>query len=117
MRFTHIASSAAARSCEHIAVYQAQSSPDSLLSVAPHVGVPCGHSYCGECCVRWMKQNPGRHPSCPTCRVKLARDILVVPNYSLQHTIDKHVAALGATGVVDWQPTGTLYQERQQRQT
>ncbi|EJF66462.1 hypothetical protein BD309DRAFT_813212, partial [Dichomitus squalens] len=81
-----------------------------------HVGVPCGHSYCGECCVRWMKQNPGRHPSCPTCRVKLARDILVVPNYSLQHTIDKHVAALGATGVVDWQPTGTLYQERQQRQ-
>ncbi|KAI1797629.1 hypothetical protein LXA43DRAFT_981303 [Ganoderma leucocontextum] len=86
------------------------------IFVAPHVGIPCGHSYCGDCCIRWMKQNPGRRPSCPTCRAKLTSNILVVPNYSLQHAIEKHVAALGVTGVVDWQPTGLRYQERQRRQ-
>nr|VWO94111.1 E3 ubiquitin protein ligase (EC [Ganoderma boninense] len=85
------------------------------IFVAPHVGIPCGHSYCGDCCIRWMKQNPGRRPSCPTCRAQLTNNILVVPNYSLQHAIDKHIAALGTTGVVDWQPTGVRYQERQRR--
>ncbi|PIL29630.1 hypothetical protein GSI_08267 [Ganoderma sinense ZZ0214-1] len=86
------------------------------IFVAPHVGIPCGHSYCGDCCIRWMKQNPGRRPSCPTCRAQLTNNILVVPNYSLQHAIDKHIAALSTTGVVDWQPTGVRYQERQRRQ-
>ena len=43
-------------------------------------------------------------------------DILVVPNYSLQHTIEKYVAALAATGIVDWQPTGARFLERQRRQ-
>ena len=39
------------------------------------------------------RPQPGRRPSCPTCRAKLTSDILVVPNYSLQHTIEKYVAA------------------------
>lgn len=64
----------------------------------------------------WPQRQPGRRPSCPTCRAQLTNNILVVPNYSLQHAIDKHVAALGTTGVVDWQPTGVRYQERQRRQ-
>ena len=42
------------------------------------------------------RPQPGRRPSCPTCRAKLTSDILVVPNYSLQHTIEKYVAALAA---------------------
>ena len=46
----------------------------------------------------------------------ITSDILVVPNYSLQHTIEKYVAALAATGIVDWQPTGARYLERQRRQ-
>ena len=62
------------------------------------------------------RPQPGRRPSCPTCRAKLTSDILVVPNYSLQHTIEKYVAALAATGIVDWQPTGARYLERQRRQ-
>ena len=63
-----------------------------------------------------VSNQSGRRPSCPTCRAKLTSNILIVPNYSLQHAIEKHVAAFGATGVVDWQPTGVRYLEHQRRQ-
>lgn len=48
-------------------------------------------------------------PRCPVCRTALTQGSLIIPNFALKHSIEKHVAALAETGVVDWQPQGQRY--------
>ncbi|KAI0757268.1 hypothetical protein C8Q80DRAFT_89067 [Daedaleopsis nitida] len=81
----------------------------------PHVATPCGHSFCGECIVGWIKQSIRTQPRCPVCRTALTQGSLIIPNFALKHSIEKHVGALAETGVVDWQPQGQRYLEWTQR--
>ncbi|KAI0762658.1 hypothetical protein C8Q74DRAFT_1291439 [Fomes fomentarius] len=81
----------------------------------PHVGSPCGHSFCGECIVNWMKKNLQNVPRCPICRTALTQGSLIIPNFTLKHNIEKYIVALTETGVMDWQPKGRLYTQWAER--
>ncbi|RDX56159.1 hypothetical protein OH76DRAFT_1319347, partial [Lentinus brumalis] len=76
-----------------------------------HVSSPCGHTFCAECVVEWMKKNISNAPKCPLCRTALTQGSLVAPNFALKATIDKYVAALAESGLVDWQSQGKRYME------
>ncbi|TFK89756.1 hypothetical protein K466DRAFT_544693 [Polyporus arcularius HHB13444] len=84
---------------------------DRLSSSEPHVSSPCGHTFCAECVVEWMKKNISNAPKCPLCRTALTQGSLVAPNFALKATIDKYVAALAESGLVDWQSQGKRYME------
>ncbi len=104
---------------------------DRLSSSEPHVSSPCGHTFCAECVVEWMKKNVrlpsisttlcvatcrlwpqiSNAPKCPLCRTALTQGSLVAPNFALKATIDKYVAALAESGLVDWQSQGKRYME------
>ncbi|KAH6917561.1 hypothetical protein BKA70DRAFT_1487521 [Coprinopsis sp. MPI-PUGE-AT-0042] len=70
------------------------------ILAASHIANPCGHSFCGSCGWEWIiDQN---HSSCPVCRTTIARSNKMVPNVSLDSTIDKYVELLGLAGITEW---------------
>ncbi|TFK57489.1 hypothetical protein OE88DRAFT_140020 [Heliocybe sulcata] len=73
--------------------------------VAAHVGNPCGHCFCGECGWAWISKNR-RHPTCAICRGQLSGDSPMIPNYTLDSLVEKHINALGGSGDRDWLPGG-----------
>ncbi|KAI0670166.1 hypothetical protein C8Q78DRAFT_172387 [Trametes maxima] len=79
------------------------------LPTATHCTNPCGHSCCGECLLQWIKATP-RKPKCPVCRTALDGTHPIIPNFALDSAVRHHVSALAATGHVEWQPQGQLYQ-------
>ncbi|GLB36429.1 putative zinc finger, C3HC4 type (RING finger) [Lyophyllum shimeji] len=80
----------------------------SDIFVAPHLGNPCGHSCCGECGWKWRMK--GKH-TCAVCRTELSREMPLIPNFAMDNTVEKHIAALGQTGIAEWNPGGKLYEE------
>ncbi|RPD81720.1 hypothetical protein L226DRAFT_5776 [Lentinus tigrinus ALCF2SS1-7] len=77
----------------------------------PYVSSPCGHSFCAECVVDWMKKKIRSAPKCPLCRTLLTQGSLVVPNFALKDAIEKYVASLAESGFVEWQLQGQKYVE------
>ncbi|CDO70266.1 hypothetical protein BN946_scf184942.g66 [Trametes cinnabarina] len=71
--------------------------------VATHTTAPCGHSCCGECLLTYLK-GVGRKATCPVCRAALTRARPLIPTFTLDNMVQKHVEALEQTGSVDWQP-------------
>ncbi|KAI0651588.1 hypothetical protein C8Q79DRAFT_1004868 [Trametes meyenii] len=84
------------------------------LPAVVHCTNPCGHSCCGECLFQWVKAAP-RKPKCPVCRTILDTTRPIIPNFVLDSIVRHHITALKATGHVDWQPTGQLYQSYMER--
>ncbi|EIM83464.1 uncharacterized protein STEHIDRAFT_160046 [Stereum hirsutum FP-91666 SS1] len=81
-----------------------------LFSV-PHLGNPCGHSFCGLCGMGWIKENR----TCPMCRAKLNKQVPMIPNISLDNTIERHINALAASGDRDWLEGGEKMVEWNER--
>ncbi|KAG6837043.1 hypothetical protein H0H93_015906 [Arthromyces matolae] len=80
----------------------------SDIFAAAHLCNPCGHSVCGECGWQWKKRGK---TNCAICRTELARDNPMIPNFSMDNTVEKHVAALGQSGIDEWKIGGTKYAE------
>lgn len=49
------------------------------------ISLPCGHSYCRECCTWWVSQSPS--PSCPTCRAAVPEGVEWQVNTALRACI------------------------------
>ncbi|KAG5648204.1 hypothetical protein DXG03_006159 [Asterophora parasitica] len=83
----------------------------SDIFVAAHLGNPCGHSFCGECGWNWKLKcaKLGNPNSCSICRTVLSGDMPMISNFAMDNTIEKHIAALGESGRVEWKPGGTSY--------
>ncbi|TCD70675.1 hypothetical protein EIP91_002399 [Steccherinum ochraceum] len=79
-----------------------------------HLGNPCGHSFCGDCGYDWIKKGKDK-PTCAVCRADLALAAPMIPNYSLDNTIEKHIHALAASGVEDWALSGAKYKDWMER--
>ncbi|OCF31367.1 hypothetical protein I316_06972 [Kwoniella heveanensis BCC8398] len=54
--------------------------------------VPCGHSFCGPCCWKWINAN--EQPSCPSCRVDVSEANNFVPNILIDQIIDRKLGGL-----------------------
>ncbi|WWC91344.1 uncharacterized protein L201_006287 [Kwoniella dendrophila CBS 6074] len=54
--------------------------------------VPCGHSFCGPCCWKWIKSTD--HPTCPSCRMKVSDATPYIPNIMVDQIIEKKLANL-----------------------
>jgi len=67
-----------------------------------HLGNPCGHTFCGECGWRWIKKNR-ESPSCAICRASLSADAPMIPNFSVDSAVEKHVEALRNNGIDGWE--------------
>ncbi|EIN13620.1 hypothetical protein PUNSTDRAFT_117342 [Punctularia strigosozonata HHB-11173 SS5] len=78
------------------------------IFAAAHLGVPCGHSWCGECGLDWI-QREKRVPRCPICRASLSKKAPMSPNYALDSIVEKYVQILGATGQNEWKPGGAKH--------
>ncbi|KZT06351.1 uncharacterized protein LAESUDRAFT_192104 [Laetiporus sulphureus 93-53] len=78
------------------------------LMAAAHLCNPCGHTICGECGWNWTMQAKSS-PTCAICRAALAPHSAMIPNFALDNAIEKHVAAIAASGCTDWQPSGSKY--------
>ncbi|KAF5377442.1 hypothetical protein D9615_005152 [Tricholomella constricta] len=85
----------------------------SDIFVAAHLGNPCGHSFCGECGWNWEMKciKGGKTNNCPTCRTELSRETPMIPNFSMDSTVEKHIAALGQSGIAEWKPGGSKHKE------
>ncbi|OCH96660.1 hypothetical protein OBBRIDRAFT_718507, partial [Obba rivulosa] len=75
-----------------------------------HLGNPCGHTFCGECGWDWVVQNR-KAPTCPICRTRLIVNVPMIPNYTVDSTVEKHVARLSANGDAGWCDGGDQYKE------
>ncbi|KAG5733067.1 hypothetical protein E4T56_gene3567 [Termitomyces sp. T112] len=80
----------------------------SDIFVAAHVCNPCGHSICGECGWQWKRKGK---TNCAICRTELARDMPLIPNFAMDNTIEKHIAALGHSGISEWKISGSKHIE------
>ncbi|KZT19393.1 hypothetical protein NEOLEDRAFT_1124221 [Neolentinus lepideus HHB14362 ss-1] len=80
------------------------------MFAAAHVGNPCGHSVCGECGWAWISKNR-RHRTCAICREQLSGDTPMIPNYTLDSLVEKHINALGKSGDRDWLPGGAKFKD------
>ncbi|KAF8203231.1 hypothetical protein BJ912DRAFT_348772 [Pholiota molesta] len=81
------------------------------LFVASHVGNPCGHNFCGDCGWQWHHNAENKNKGCPCCRKTLNPTTPMIPNISMNNTVEKHVQALGLSGIQEWQPGGQKYEE------
>ncbi|WVR09778.1 hypothetical protein IAU60_006854 [Kwoniella sp. DSM 27419] len=64
-----------------------------LPSGATQSLVPCGHSFCGPCCYKWLQTN--EKPTCPTCRVEVApAPNAFVPNILVDQVIERKLGGL-----------------------
>lgn len=79
------------------------------IFVAPHVGNPCGHTFCGDCGWQWSRTKG--NGTCAICRTRLSKSTPMIPNITLDNTVEKHVQALRTSGDEDWIPGGTKYVE------
>ncbi|KAH9044696.1 hypothetical protein EDB85DRAFT_1910738 [Lactarius pseudohatsudake] len=79
-----------------------------------HLGNPCGHTFCGECGWRWIQKNQGT-PSCAICRANLSVDVPMIPNFSVDNAVEKHVHALRIGGMEGWEIDGSKFAEWQGR--
>ncbi|KJA26011.1 hypothetical protein HYPSUDRAFT_344772 [Hypholoma sublateritium FD-334 SS-4] len=80
------------------------------LLVAAHVGNPCGHSVCGDCGWQWYL-NKAASRCCPCCRGLLNPTLPMIPNISMNNTVEKHVKALGLSGRQGWEPGGSRHRD------
>ncbi|TFY65267.1 hypothetical protein EVG20_g5651 [Dentipellis fragilis] len=84
-----------------------------IFAVA-HLGNPCGHTYCGDCGWQWIKKNR-KTPTCAICRTNLSPQAPMIPNFSMDNTIERHLQALAASGDKDWQEGGSKLVEWEHR--
>ncbi|EPQ60973.1 hypothetical protein GLOTRDRAFT_30008, partial [Gloeophyllum trabeum ATCC 11539] len=84
------------------------------LFAAAHVGNPCGHCFCGECGWAWISKNR-RHPTCAVCRAALSGDMPMIPNFTLDSMVEKHINALVVSGDTDWLAGGSKYRDWHER--
>ncbi|KAA1468540.1 hypothetical protein DENSPDRAFT_472968 [Dentipellis sp. KUC8613] len=84
-----------------------------IFAVA-HLGNPCGHTYCGDCGWQWIKKNP-KAPTCAICRTNLSPQAPMIPNFSMDNTIERHLQALAASGDEDWREGGSKLVEWERR--
>ncbi|KAG6910592.1 hypothetical protein DXG01_009543 [Tephrocybe rancida] len=45
--------------------------------------------------------------NCAICRTELARDMPMIPNFAMDNTVEKHIAALGQSGIAEWKHAGS----------
>jgi hypothetical protein len=57
-------------------------------------------------------QLPQNNGTCAICRTKLSKNMPMIPNITLDNTVEKHIQALRTSGDEDWTPGGTKYVER-----
>ncbi|KAI0274850.1 hypothetical protein BC834DRAFT_849979 [Gloeopeniophorella convolvens] len=86
------------------------------IFASAHLGNPCGHSFCGECGLRWMKKNR-EAPTCAICRASLSADAPMIPNFAMDNAVDKHVHALRASAIEGWGDGEIKFIEWQARKT
>ncbi|KDQ54769.1 hypothetical protein JAAARDRAFT_135093 [Jaapia argillacea MUCL 33604] len=84
------------------------------LFVAAHLGNPCGHCFCGDCGWAWISKNK-RSPTCSICRAPLSKAAPMIPNFVMDNMVDKHIQALGTSGMADWKEGGSKLLEWQAR--
>ncbi|KAJ7169539.1 hypothetical protein C8R46DRAFT_200442 [Mycena filopes] len=84
------------------------------LFVATHLLNPCGHSFCGDCAWQWVIHN--KKTGCPVCRAPLVGPSRMIPNISMDKTVDVHLRMLADHGEVGWRIGGKLLAEFHQRQ-
>ncbi|VDB99334.1 unnamed protein product [Peniophora sp. CBMAI 1063] len=70
---------------------------------------PCGHSTCGDCLASWI--DAAKLPTCPLCREVIDANAPLIPNFSLDNMLEKHVCALSDSGAKDWAPGGSKFEE------
>ncbi|WVF65688.1 hypothetical protein IAT40_000419 [Kwoniella sp. CBS 6097] len=64
----------------------------SQILAATQSIVPCGHSFCGPCCWKWI--NTSDPPNCPSCRVDVSEANKFVPNILIDQIIERKLASL-----------------------
>ncbi|WVQ93335.1 hypothetical protein IAU59_000403 [Kwoniella sp. CBS 9459] len=64
----------------------------SQILAATQSIVPCGHSFCGPCCWKWI--NSSEQPSCPSCRVDVSETNNFVPNILIDQIIERKLEGL-----------------------
>lgn len=84
------------------------------LLVAAYITNPCGHTTCGECGFGWVSRN-SRSPTCPVCRSELTLPKPLLPNYTVDSLVKRHVQALAKSGLTEWQKQGHKSLEWNQR--
>ena len=62
-------------------------------------------------CPRFQKSSP----TCAICRSKLASTAPMIPNFSMDNTVEKHIHALASSGASEWEEKGSKYVEWEQR--
>lgn len=75
------------------------------LFAAAHLANPCGHSCCGSCLQSWISKNK-RKPSCPVCRSILDLYAPMIPNFSVDSAVARHVDELALQGIEEWEAGG-----------
>ncbi|KAG6869171.1 hypothetical protein C0993_012270 [Termitomyces sp. T159_Od127] len=86
-------------------IVQSQQGPSSitlwLLISATPVGIVSAANVDGN----------GKGKACAICRTELARDTPMIPNFAMDNTVEKHVAALGKSGIIEWKVGGSKHVE------
>lgn len=54
-------------------------------------------------------------PCCAICRASLSVDAPMIPNFAVDNAVEKHVEALGSSGIEGWESAGTKFKEWQAR--
>ncbi|EGN94073.1 hypothetical protein SERLA73DRAFT_62996, partial [Serpula lacrymans var. lacrymans S7.3] len=80
------------------------------LSVAVHIGNPCGHSYCAECGYEWISKNK-RSPTCAVCRAKLSMHKPLFSNVMGDSIVRRYIELLANNGDISWQHGGSKITE------
>ncbi|KAF8078277.1 hypothetical protein FPV67DRAFT_1663028 [Lyophyllum atratum] len=71
----------------------------SDIFVAAHLANPCGHSFCGDCGWQWKMKGKN---NCLICRTEFSRETPMIPNFAMDNTVEKHISALGQSGLAEW---------------
>ncbi|KAF8058276.1 hypothetical protein FPV67DRAFT_1722066 [Lyophyllum atratum] len=71
----------------------------SDIFVAAHLANPCGHSFCGDCGWQWKMKGKS---NCLICRTEFSRETPMIPNFAMDNTVEKHISALGQSGLAEW---------------